>query len=103
MATKKKVVKKARHLKEKTLDQFSNSLSIGSSAKYRVKAKILDKIEKKKGKVPSKYSNDKKERKEREGLDKFIYHSTKALGIQAAAQAYNVSRSKMRKMRKKDK
>ena len=92
MATKKKVVTKARHKKEKTLDQFTNELGAGSRAASRLESKVVDKLRKKNGQVSSKYSADKKEREQAEGRAKFIAHSTKPVRTQAAAQAYNVSK-----------
>ena len=102
MATKKKVVTKARHKKEKTLDQFTNELGAGSRAASRLESKVVDKLRKKNGQVSSKYSADKKEREQAEGRAKFIAHSTKPVRTQAAAQAYNVSKDKMRRRDRED-
>jgi len=102
MATKKKVVTKARHRKEKTLDQFTKELVSGTSAAYRVEEKIIDNLRKKNGKIASKYSADKKERETAEGRARFVSHSTQPVRMQAAAQANNVSKDKMRRMDRED-
>lgn len=95
---KLKSKKKAIHKKKKTLDEFTEALSVGDSARYRVEEKIIEKLRKKQGRIAEEYSADKKEREKAEGRKRFVWHSTKPVHDQAAAQAYNLSKAQYKRM-----